>query len=66
MNVAVKIVEPMVSRAGAVDRVNALDWERVSHDLDAQGSAMMERLLSPDECQSIAGALVQTARLALR
>ncbi len=55
MNVAVKIVEPMVSRAGVVDRVNALDWERVSHDLDAQGSAMTERLLSPDECQSIAG-----------
>ena len=36
-------------------RVKALDWESVSHDLDAQGNAMIERLLSPDECQWVAG-----------
>ena len=34
------------------ERVDALDWERVSQDLDAQGSAVVERLLSPDECQA--------------
>lgn len=39
----------------AMGRVKALDWERVSRDLDAQGSAMIERLLSPYECQAIAG-----------
>jgi hypothetical protein len=30
-----------------------LDWGRVSQDLDAQGSATIERLLSPDECQAL-------------
>src|SRR5437773_3942751 len=39
----------------AAERVEALDWERVSHGLDAEGSALIERLLSPDECQEIAG-----------
>jgi hypothetical protein len=44
-----------VSPECAIERVTALDWERVSHDLDAEGSALIERLLSPDECQEIAG-----------
>jgi hypothetical protein len=38
----------------AAARVGMFDWERVSQDLDAQGSAMIERLLSPDECQALA------------
>jgi hypothetical protein len=41
------------NQSGA-ERVNAVDWQRVSRDLDAQGSATIERLLSPDECQAIA------------
>ena len=36
-------------------RVRTLDWERVSQDLDAQGIAVVEGLLSPDECQALAG-----------
>ena len=36
-------------------RVRTFDWERVSQDLDAQGSAVIEGLLSPDECQALAG-----------
>jgi uncharacterized protein len=36
-------------------RVRTFDWERVSQDLDAQGSAVIEGLLSPDECQGLAG-----------
>jgi hypothetical protein len=36
-------------------RVKAFDWQRVSNDLDAEGSALMEGLLSPNECQAIAG-----------
>jgi hypothetical protein len=36
------------------ERVAELDWERVSQDLDAHGSATIERLLSPDECQATA------------
>ncbi|MGD1094709.1 MAG: 2OG-Fe(II) oxygenase [Bryobacteraceae bacterium] len=31
------------------------DWDRLSEDLDAQGCSVAEKLLSPDECQLIAG-----------
>jgi len=36
------------------DRIAAHDWEGVSSTLDAQGSAMLERLLSPEECHGLA------------
>jgi uncharacterized protein len=31
-----------------------IDWARVARDLDAQGSAVVERLTSPDECDALA------------
>jgi uncharacterized protein len=37
------------------DRVNTLDWERVSQDLDAQGCATIEGLIAPAECAALAG-----------
>jgi hypothetical protein len=40
---------------GVGSRVQALDWERLSRDLDAQGNAVVERLLTPPECQALAG-----------
>ena len=40
-------------------RLRTLDWERVSQDLDAQGSAVLEGLLSPEECQALAGLYVK-------
>ena len=50
-----------MNRKAAIDlfestiaRVTALDWERISQDLDAQGNALIERILSPDECRAIA------------
>jgi hypothetical protein len=46
---------PCATSKDIAGRIKALDWESVSHDLDAQGNAMIERLLSPDECQAIAG-----------
>jgi hypothetical protein len=36
------------------DRIDALDWGRVSQDLDARGNAMLAGLLSPDECREVA------------
>ena len=40
----------------AVARIETLDWaERVSHELDGQGSALLERVLSAKECQALAG-----------
>jgi hypothetical protein len=55
MNAAAKTVTPSASSKRVAERVKTLAWKRVSQDLDAQGSAMIERLLSPDECQAIAG-----------
>jgi len=36
-----------------VDWTGAIDWGRVSQDLDAYGSAVVERLLSPEECRDL-------------
>jgi uncharacterized protein len=36
-------------------RTGALDWDRAAQDLDAGGNAVLEGLLSPDECRSLAG-----------
>jgi len=32
----------------------AVDWERVSRDLDARGNAVLEQLIPPDECRAVA------------
>jgi len=37
------------------ERIRALDWSRMAGDLDATGNVMLEGLLSPDECRSLAG-----------
>ena len=37
-----------------VARVHAFDWRRVSQSLDACGSAVLEQVLSPDACRSLA------------
>ena len=39
---------------GIAGRVRALDWHRLSQDLDAQGNATIESLLTRSECQRIA------------
>jgi uncharacterized protein len=48
------------------DRVRALDWDRIGDELTAQGSAMLERLLSPDECRDIASLYADEARFRSR
>src|SRR3974390_2488050 len=35
-------------------RVDALDWARVESELDGQGCAVANKLLTPDECRSLA------------
>ncbi len=37
------------------ERVGSLDWDRLSRDLDAGGSAVVESLLTPAECHALAG-----------
>jgi hypothetical protein len=43
-----------VSAANAVELIEMLDWERVSRDLDAQGNALLEGILSREECRALA------------
>ena len=52
MNAIADILTPVKS---ITDRIAAIDWKRVEQDLDEQGSAIIDRLLSPSECQAIAG-----------
>ena len=40
-------------------RVHNINWDRVSQDLDAQGSAVLEHLLSPEDCRDLAGLYAQ-------
>ncbi|MGQ0812609.1 MAG: 2OG-Fe(II) oxygenase [Nitrospiraceae bacterium] len=54
MNAPAKTQSLMASPYNMAERVGAIDWERVSDNLDAQGNAMVERLLSPEECESLA------------
>jgi uncharacterized protein len=54
MNASVKEALAITTAQDVAGRVKALDWERVSKDLDAQGCAMIERLISPAECKALA------------
>jgi len=38
----------------AVARVNTLDWQRIGRHLDDQGSALLQGVLSPEECRALA------------
>jgi len=42
-------------RKSAIERVDGFDWLRIARDLDQQGHALVEQLLSPEECRAIAG-----------
>jgi hypothetical protein len=54
MNTAAKNVTPIPSSISAAARVKTFDWEVVAEDLDAQGSAIIQGFLSPEECQALA------------
>jgi hypothetical protein len=43
-----------ISAANALSRIQVLDWERISRDLDDQGNAILKRILSVNECQALA------------
>jgi hypothetical protein len=44
-----------VSLLPSTDRTKAYDWRSLSGELDDQGSAVLEGLLSPEECRAISG-----------
>ena len=43
-----------ITPANVRPRLASADWEEIASDLDARGSAVIERLLSPGHCRSIA------------
>ena len=42
-----------VTPADVAARVDAIDWQRIGAELDAEGSAVVERLLAPAACDSL-------------
>ena len=42
-------------RDPAEARVSGYDWSALAADLDASGTAVLEHLLTPEECAALAG-----------
>jgi hypothetical protein len=49
-----KPVASVLSARASVARVEALEWQRIAQELDAQGSAVLQGILSTEECGGIA------------
>jgi hypothetical protein len=47
-------------------RFDAIDWPRIEHDLDADGAAVIERLLPPATCAALAALYADEARFRSR
>jgi len=47
------------SRAAIAEKIQSLDWERLSNDLDGQGNAVVPGLLSPNECGQVTALYVR-------
>lgn len=54
MNARAQDWEAAAPGADLSGRVAAVDWPRVDADLQAQGAAVIKRLLTPTECQALA------------
>jgi len=66
MSAQLRSVRADAAAASVAGRIEAFDWESISDSLDAQGSAMLERLLSPDECRTLAGLYSEEERFRSR
>jgi uncharacterized protein len=54
MNTLTKAALARTPATDVAGRIGVLDWQRVSEDLDAQGCAMIEGLITPEECHALA------------
>src|ERR1700750_1536064 len=52
MSVAKRADAP-IAISSIPSRIEAIDWTEATGDLDAQGCAVLNNLLTPDECQAI-------------
>jgi uncharacterized protein len=57
---------PVSMTEDAAARLQVFDWAGVTDDLDAQGCAMLEALLSPRECRALAGLYADEGRFRSR
>jgi hypothetical protein len=47
-------LKALATPTSAADRVAAFDWNQVGAELSEHGSALLEKLLTPDECRELA------------
>ncbi|WP_137820333.1 2OG-Fe(II) oxygenase [Pseudomonas sp. 2FG] len=66
MNAPANTTAALGGAASLAERIEALDWQRICADLDAQGHALLECLLSPDECAALAELYPQEHRFRSR
>lgn len=66
MTGAVRMTRTPLSANGAVGRSGMLDWDRVSQELDARGSAVLDGLLTAAECEALAALYPATDRFRSR
>jgi uncharacterized protein len=57
---------PVTTTDAAAARLQVFDWAGVTDDLDTQGCAMLEALLSPQECRALAGLYADDGRFRSR
>ena len=50
----------------APDRLKAIDWERIASELDARGATVIEGLVTPAECEGLAGMYADERRFRSR
>jgi hypothetical protein len=54
MNARDKNFDPAALERDYSERIAAVDWSQIGADLDAQGAALIERLITPAECRALA------------
>ena len=54
MNAEIRIVPPVAALSTAEDRVARYGWDRLAADLDGYGCAVLENLVTPEECAALA------------
>jgi hypothetical protein len=55
MNDLSRKVREITAAKDIAERIKANDWKRISDNLDAHGSAVIENLVAPEECEALAG-----------
>jgi len=66
MSVQAHLAQTVPVTQGIEERIGALDWKEFSQSLDARGSAVVSRLLSPDECRTLTALYPDEARFRSR